>query len=510
MEAFTLNHTILTLKEPPFCAGGEGAVYEIAGFPNKVAKIYHDASDAKKREAKIMAMVAISSSYPFQKANMSADIAWPLSPLYDKNHSFIGFGMNRIHAGMELDDLYVYPPKQNAHVTTRNKVACLIHLCGIIERLHQIGQVFGDFNPNNIKIEPDWSVRFVDADSYHIKSGGKEYRCTVCAPGYVAPELIRACKGTTYGDCPGTTFTKETDRFALAIHIFRMLMNGCHPFTCERHQSHIGSTKAPLSIDKRVERGETPFFQTIPNHTPPQFAPDIHAFPPYLKALFRRAFVDGHHNPSARPDASEWKKALMRYSGDLKECGVNHRHYYWNGSAVCPYCEADQRYSRKIKSTMVPAKAAYNNTKVGGYSPTLRPFHPIPAAPIRSKPPLSRRFLLATIATAIIMEILLGRYVLPDIYTMVFHSKTLTAIGMIGSMIAGIVGGALYDCRWSSRLMTGAHFWREYLLSILTALGFTAGFGVAMCLMILVLYIAAYFFIAVFLLAILVGAFSGG
>lgn len=83
-------------------------------------------------------------------------------------------------------------------------------------------------------------------------------------PGYVAPELIKACKGTTYADCPGPTFTEETDNFSLAIHCFRMLMNGCHPFICQRQLKRAGSAPAPKSTDKRIECGETPFSRAFP------------------------------------------------------------------------------------------------------------------------------------------------------------------------------------------------------------------------------------------------------
>lgn len=149
-------------------SGGEGAVYEIQGYPDRVAKIYHsgDAAERSKREAKVNAMVAISQSFAFKRACLSDDIAWPMAPLYDRNGAFVGFGMDRIKATTELNDLYAYPPKDQT-VTIRDKVRCLISLCDVIDRLHQTGQVFGDFNPNNIKIDPKtWSVTFVDADSF--------------------------------------------------------------------------------------------------------------------------------------------------------------------------------------------------------------------------------------------------------------------------------------------------------------------------------------------------------
>ena len=168
--AYTKGKTKLSLSL--LGSGGEGAIYEILGHPNRVAKIYHDmsADQRNKREAKIDAMVAISQSFTFKSADLSDDIAWPLSSLYDRFGNFVRFGMNRITASTELDDLYAYPPKSNSAATIKDRITCLISLCDVIDRLHQTGQVFGDFNPNNIKIKADWSVSFVDADSYHIKT----------------------------------------------------------------------------------------------------------------------------------------------------------------------------------------------------------------------------------------------------------------------------------------------------------------------------------------------------
>ena len=110
--AYTKKGTRLPLN--PLGSGGEGTVYEIVGY-KKVAKIYHPDTDVvmHQRQDKIDAMVEMKNSAAFQSANLSDDIAWPLAPLYDDKRKFIGFGMDKISASTELDDLYVYPPQNN-------------------------------------------------------------------------------------------------------------------------------------------------------------------------------------------------------------------------------------------------------------------------------------------------------------------------------------------------------------------------------------------------------------
>lgn len=514
MKVYTLKNTVLTLKEPPLSSGGEGAVYEILGYPNRVAKIYHDTSDAKKREEKIKAMVNISCESKFKVANIAQDIAWPLAPLFDQNRNMVGFGMNRISANTELDDLYVYPSK-NQTLNIKEKIEILISLCDVIDRLHITGQVFGDFNPNNIKIKSNGTVNFVDADSYHVKKDGKEYRCVVCAPGYVAPELMKACKGTNYADCTGTTFTKNTDNFALAIHIFRMLMNGCHPFICERHLKRAGSLPAPKSTDKRVESGETPFFTTVRNYTVPHYAPDINALPPYIRDLFKRAFVDGHTKPDARPSASEWKNSLIRFSRELIKCNHgNTAHFYWKGYYTCPYCEADNRYSQKLGKLVLRNNS--QSTQIVATSNNINGTYAAPkvassiAGTSASTSGNSGWFWVITMACMAIMQILLAKYVLPYVYWELFGNETLMSIGVVGSVIAGCIGGVLYNTKWCNGKSIGSYKWYEYILSLLTSIGFTVGFGVAMTLALLVLYILAYIFVGALIISVIIGVLSGG
>ena len=106
MDAYTLSGKMITLQEPAIKSGGEGAVYNIIGYNNVVAKIYLSKVDAKERESKIREMSSLSETLGFRKTHILDDIAWPLAPLFNKAKEFIGFGMSRITAKFELDDIY--------------------------------------------------------------------------------------------------------------------------------------------------------------------------------------------------------------------------------------------------------------------------------------------------------------------------------------------------------------------------------------------------------------------
>lgn len=515
MNVYTLSGKTIALKEPALASGGEGKVYEIIGYPAKVAKIYHDLSNAKAKERKITEMVKTSEDDDFQKTRLTQDVAWPLSPLFDAKHNFVGFGMNRIVANNELDDLYVYPPKNNINVTIENKIDCAISLCGIVERLHSQGQYFGDGNPVNLKIDKNFNVCFLDADSFQFNSSGNVYRCEVCASGYVAPELIKKCKGTTYADCPGETFNKETDNFSLAIHIFRLLFNGAHPYICQRQLTRAGSAPAPKSTDKRVESGETPFFRTVPNHTTPSYAPDINSIPPYVRSLFERAFVDGHTNPNKRPSATEWKQVLNKFKGEIRRCSKNHVHYYWNGNKSCPYCEADKRYATKMNSSALATSYPGNASKAIIPTKTTTFSPPIAASSHNKSRNISSgsssfAFWIITIFISVVLIALLGNFALPELYYSITGDSTLTTIGVVGSCIAGFVGTFIYNGCWALGKYAGGYSWYEYVLSILTTLGFVIGFGILMGIVAIVLTILVYALGICFIIGIIAAIFSGG
>lgn len=529
MEVYTKTGKKLSLQEPEVKSGGEGAIYTVSGCKELVVKIYKSKADAKEREAKIREMANLSADVNFKNTGILNYIAWPLAPLYDKNKEFVGFGMVRINAQYELDDIYSKSSVTGAGMSTYERITVLISLCQVVERLHKCGQVFGDFNPNNIKIDKQCNVKFVDADSYHFRFGNKLYPCVVCATGYVAPELITKCKGTTYADYKGTTFTKETDLFALAIHCFRMLMNGCHPYTCKKH-AKVGSTPAP-SLEDRVEKGETPFFTNIPDYGTPDWAPDSSSLPDYICTLFKRAFVEGHTNPSARPDANEWKQAMVKYRAEIVKCKADAKHYYWKKLKGCPYCEADERGKRAwdeavreaklltqaqaqfpaqstIQNAMQPLNYATGNANFGNVSPcNVR---------VRKKAGGKNAVLywLITMLFSLALQGGLAFYAYQPLYMEFGGPEWLTWVGIVGSAVSGIIGSIVYGIYWSAAENRPPYKfrWYDYILSTLAGMGFVVGFGSAFVVLIFVTVLAVSVLAAIVALyimgAIIVGICS--
>lgn len=224
---------VYLLEDKLFSSGGEGDIHRINGISDKVVKLYHRDRLTKELAQKIEYMVKKPPN-----SRVINRVAWPMDMIYDATGQFRGFVMPKLDITNELNEIYSYPPKTG--ITYDQKLSIAQNICHVINEVHESGYVFGDFNPSNIGINIQTGFAyFLDADSYHIvidKKANKAFRCVVCLDGYVAPELISKCdlyrkshpqdKDELYKKVPLDTFTVDTDNFALAIHMFKLMMNG--------------------------------------------------------------------------------------------------------------------------------------------------------------------------------------------------------------------------------------------------------------------------------------------
>lgn len=165
-------------------------------------------------------------------------ITWPTDVVY-QNGKFAGYVMPKLSGAKELNVMY----SDKYQYTLSEKITIAKNLCAALNSVHEAGQVCGDLNPKNIGVDPNEAkVTLLDTDSYHITDGNaKVYRCEVGMPEYLACEVQGKIKnGNTLANAQLPTFSKETDLFALAVHIFALLMNGCHPFACAVNNGSSG------------------------------------------------------------------------------------------------------------------------------------------------------------------------------------------------------------------------------------------------------------------------------
>ncbi len=360
--------------EPALGKGGEGTVYAINGDKEHVLKVYHASNQTTSREKKLLVMV----NNPISASAMQ-QVAWPTDVVYD-NGKFVGFVMPRASDIEELNVMY----SDKYICTLSERITMAKNICVAIHAVHEAGQVCGDLNPKNIAVNVgQGTVMLVDTDSYHISDGNREYRCEVGMPPYISPEVqIKMSNGMTLKNAPLPTYTKESDRFALAVHIFALLMNSCHPFACAVDLSlRQRSVAAPQPVDN-IRDGIFPFVQKQSGITIPAYAPDFDYLPEEIKKLFIRAFVDGHKQPSKRPSAEEWFYALDKMSKTLKVCTKDIHHMYPSSCTSCPWCDLQTKMSsvqtKVTQTTQVTGYTRSNNNYPPFYGNATPPQHTPP------------------------------------------------------------------------------------------------------------------------------------
>ena len=330
--------------EPPIGRGGEGSVYKIKGDSGCVLKVFNQAKRTETRHRKLLAMISTPLS-----AEAMKQVTWPMDVVYESGQ-FVGYIMPAIQNNEDLNVMY----SDKYSCSFADRIVIARNLCVAINAVHVAGQVCGDLNPKNIGVDPKSArITLVDTDSYHItdKATNRVYRCEVGMPEYLPKEIQEKMKnGYNLANAPLPTFTKESDLFALAVHIFALLMNGCHPYACAVNNmvniSNLSmsqpSVTAPQPIDN-ICNGFFPFYTKKSGITIPMYAPEFTMLPKKMQDMFVRAFVEGGKDPKKRPDTVEWYNVLTEVTQNVKKCKSNKSHIYPSHLNKCPWCEIEQR-----------------------------------------------------------------------------------------------------------------------------------------------------------------------
>ena len=512
------NGKLYSIIEPALGKGGEGTVYRISGNPNLVLKIYSDSKRTETRKRKLLAMISTPLSSEAMK-----QVTWPVDIVYE-NGQFVGYVMPAISNNEDLNVMY----SDKYICTFTEKITIARNLCAAINAVHNTGQVCGDLNPKNIGVDPqNAKVTLVDTDSYHIsdKNSNRVYRCEVGMPEYLPREIQEKMKnGYRLDNAPLPTFTKQTDLFALAVHIFALLMNGCHPFACATSTGvNIGSLSisqpsvaAPQPIDN-ICTGFFPFYQKRNGISTPLYAPEFDMLPKQMKELFIRAFVDGHSDPTRRPDAVEWYNALVNLEKDVSICKRDKKHIYPSHLNKCPWCELESKmkqsiptpvsttvHKQNIQQTQINIQSSRNVTQSYSGKKTDGIF--------ASETMFWTLTILVPLAIQLAIHYLSGNMIVYEIFGSSYGSGieywgTNFAIwlGPWGFIICGLIGTCLYNTYWCKNGKAYGYKWYHYTLSVIVSF-----IGSALwILFVLILSFAIVLFVGAIIIAAICGALSG-
>lgn len=233
----------------------------------------------------------------------------------------------------------IYP-----NYTWKYAVQFAYNLSVAVKYVHDKNIVIGDFNQNNISIDTSTgAVILIDCDSFDIRDpkSGEHFPCKVGLPEMLAPEL------QTVRNLANGTFTKETDNFSLAIHIFRLLMRNEDPFGGVITMSRSLST---VSANAPIINGECPYVRTVSGKEIPGRSPTLDMLPVNIQELFKKTFdydaSTALRRIKNRATATEWCNALVvlataEPNPNLQTCTLNPHHVYPKYSSYCPWCRCE-------------------------------------------------------------------------------------------------------------------------------------------------------------------------
>ena len=388
-------------------SGGAGEVFEIAGKPDYVAKLYHQETRKQQLiqyESKIRWMLSNKPDLPEIPEGHSriVQLAWPVA-MVQKNSRFAGFVMEKIDFDRTLELDYLLTRKQaeaeGFEVDFGKLVAVCYNLATLIDCLHNKKIAVVDLKPINLKIyKSELFVSILDCDGFQIYSGSFVSEAPQITPEYLAPEFHDKA----------VTNPEAQDHFALATIIFRLLNYGIHPFTgvaASSQHHHL----IPQELAGRIRHGLYPYGRKQHKHVRSAPASVHECLPDSIRELFDRSFSS---DSGSRATAHEWVEVLGRYASrsaaQMVVCEDGHLHFV---GMSCPTCYRDslisghvarrKRFINQIRATQARAFKQVKNTIRGT---NVSPFQ----AALAQQPlnPLPVRQIQGTIRNAVSIEII--------------------------------------------------------------------------------------------------------
>jgi len=330
-EKITLGHLLNK-------GGAAGKVFEIAGKPNKVAKIFHERQKSNTNRLKLEAMVVNNPNIPSVVAHgiEYVQVAWPEAVLEDDEGYCVGYMMPFINTAeaVSLDHLMQSAVRSKLGLSDKYeyRVMAAYNVALMVASLHRYGHYIIDLKPANVFIyKKTMTVAVFDCDGFSIKGEQARFPAEFVSEEYIYPEgMDQACE----------EMGEEQDKFALAVIIFKLLNNGIHPFSGVVKKN----ADSTLSIQERIAKYHYAYGMWSDNYQAPH-PYSIHEFlPASTMKLFDRAFVKGQN----RPTALEWQAELDYLLKNIKYCKKNPNHAYFTNKG-CGLCVAEEKLKANLK-----------------------------------------------------------------------------------------------------------------------------------------------------------------
>lgn len=229
-----------------------------------------------------------------------------------------------------------------------------------VKKLHQMGLAHSDLSYNNILVDPvTKSACIIDIDGLVVP---KLFPPEVIGTAdFIAPEVLKT-KHLNIKDSNRQLPNQKTDLHALAVLIYMYLLR--------RHPLRGGKIwDLDSEKDDVLSMGEKALFVEHPTDSSNKVKAEhlkkwdtfwgdpkkisYHKTGPYLSELFKRAFIDGLHDPIKRPIANEWEIALLKTVDLIQPCSnanCTEKWYVFDNTTQpsCPFCGTSHQGSLPV------------------------------------------------------------------------------------------------------------------------------------------------------------------
>ncbi len=299
-------------------AGGEGEVYAVRQHPELAVKIYHEHRRPKGPMAqKLSAMETIQPDFSKDLPARLPRVAWPTKVIKQKGGDQVtGIVMPLVDRTRTDPISHVLNPTIRKVSLTRHRIteqdfkknrrAIAQNIITAVKGLHAAGCVMGDVNDENILVDPtSGEISIVDCDAFQITDYRNRtiHRCKVGREQFTAPELLtqlarQKCQSKTCAksreagahrpDYSCLDRQPEHDMFGIGVILFKLFMNGAHPY----NQKTKPSSGSGSTLKELISRRQYPYDRNGPKDNVPGVNQRLYReLPQNLKTLFLRTFA---------------------------------------------------------------------------------------------------------------------------------------------------------------------------------------------------------------------------
>lgn len=218
--------------------GGEGQIYEYEDDETKYAKIYKKGQLTSLKVKKLESLVAHKDDF------IDTNICCPQNILCHSKHwdkkVIVGYSMRKANRKgkrtlgtiREVIARIVRGEKEYDKFNRKDLVLICYNCSLLFDTLHKKNFLMGDVNPDNIMIDEDKDVFFIDMDSYQFDG----FTCPVGITEFTSPEMLKKMDKKRQG-YEYIERTINDEMFAVAVLYFYILFLSEFPYNINERRS---------------------------------------------------------------------------------------------------------------------------------------------------------------------------------------------------------------------------------------------------------------------------------